>query len=180
MVNLLKNLVWMDLEMTGLHPEKHAILQIAMVITDSELNIIDEGIEIVVHQSEDVFKNMDPNAKAFHEKSGLLEKVRNSKISLQEAETQLLNRLEIYVERGESPLCGNSIHRDRMFIEKYMPNLNEYLHYRLIDISTVKELKKLWKHETEEYPKRETHTALQDINESIEELRFYSKEIFKI
>ncbi len=175
-----RKLIWMDLEMTGLNPDEHVILQLSLVITDSRLNLLEEGIEIVVHQSEEKLINMDPQARIFHEKSGLLEKVKESTISLPDAEQILLDKIKSFVAKEESPLCGNSIYRDKMFIEKHMPKLNEHLHYRLIDISTLKELKKVWQNETTEYPKKETHTALEDIKESIEELKFYRNSIFKI
>jgi oligoribonuclease len=175
-----RKLVWMDLEMTGLHPDKHVILQASLVITNSQLETIGGGIEIVIGQPEKTLENMDPNAKVFHTESGLLDKVKQSEISVRQAEEMLLKKIKEHIKKNESPLCGNSIYRDRMFLEKHMPELDEYLHYRLIDVSTIKELKKVWRNEETEYQKKETHTALQDINESIEELKFYREEIFKI
>jgi len=174
-----KYLVWMDLEMTGLDPSVDTILEIATIITDSELNIIAEGPNIVVHQADDVLDGMNDWCKQHHGDSGLSDKVRASKVSLEQAEQQTLDFIKLYVPHGVSPLCGNSIHQDRRFLVPYMPTLEAYFHYRNIDVSTVKELVRRW-HPTLAAPvKAGEHLALADVRESINELKFYRQAAFK-
>ncbi|NWF36334.1 oligoribonuclease [Mariprofundus sp. KV] len=173
------NLVWMDLEMSGLDPDRETILEIATIITDGELNIIAEGPSIVIHQPDEVLDNMDEWCTQHHAQSGLTAKVRNSTISMRKAETQTLNFIKKYVPERCSPLCGNSIHQDRRFLVRYMRELEGYVHYRNIDVSTIKELGRRW------YPKVRTplkdaeHLALADVRESIKELAFYRNNYFR-
>ncbi len=171
-------LVWMDLEMTGLDPKEDTILEIATVITDGELNIIAEGPNIVVHQPNEVLDGMNDWCKQHHGDSGLSDKVRASKVSLADAEVQTLDFIRQYVSEGKSPLCGNSIHQDRRFLVTYMPKLEAYLHYRNIDVSTIKELVRRWYPTLQEPNKQGEHLALADVLESIDELRFYRRKVF--
>lgn len=173
------NLVWMDLEMTGLNPDTDTILEIATLITDKDLNIIAEGPSLAVHHPQAVLDGMDEWCTEHHSASGLSARVLASDISLTEAEEQTLNFVRQYSPESASPLCGNSIHQDRRFLVRYMPQLEGYLHYRNIDVSTIKELVCRW------YPgltlpaKKGAHLALDDIRESIDELRFYQQHVFK-
>jgi len=174
-----QNLVWLDLEMTGLDPEKEKIIEIATIITDSNLNILAEGPDLVIHQKLKILKSMDAWNKTQHEKSGLLEKVKQSKLTHRQAEKETLDFIEQYCPVKTSPLCGNSIHHDRRFIIKYMPKLNDYLHYRHIDVTSIKALVGRWYKKHKDYPrKRDHHRALPDIRESIEELKFLRKHFF--
>jgi oligoribonuclease len=173
------NLIWVDLEMTGLDIDKCHILQFAVLVTDKDLNILDPGLDIVIHQDETVLKNMDEWNLNHHTSSGLLDQVKNSSISVAQAEAQVLKYAGKFVSDHTSPLCGNSIYNDRRFIIKYMKNLDNFLHYRLIDVSTIKELYKLWHPELPEFPKKKTHQALDDIKESIAELKYYREVFFK-
>jgi oligoribonuclease len=174
-------LVWMDLEMTGLDPERERIIEIATLVTDGELNVVAEGPELVLHQPEPVLDAMDEWNKKHHGDSGLVDRVRASTVSEAEAEAQIVAFLREHVGEREAPLAGNSIHQDRRFLARYMPTLDAYLHYRLVDVSTVKELVARWHPEI--YAKRPhkqaTHRALEDIRESIEELRYYRAAAFK-
>ena len=172
-------LVWMDLEMTGLDPDKDAIIEIATIITDSDLNVVAEGPEIAIHQEPERFALMDDWNKEQHTKSGLWQKVLNSKISISEAEAETLAFIKRFVGPKESPLCGNSIWQDRRFIYKHMPLVDAYLHYRMIDVSTVKELSRRWYGENGKFTKdKGLHRALEDIRESVEELKFYRQKLF--
>ncbi len=176
-----QNLIWVDLEMTGLDPETHKIIEIASIVTDSELNILAEGPVLAVHQSEDELAKMDDWCTNTHTASGLVERVRNSKISEQDAVEQTITFLEKWVPKGVSPICGNSIGQDRRFLYKHMPELEEYFHYRYLDVSTLKELTRRWKPEVlDGFSKQGTHLALDDICESIAELKYYRETIFKI
>lgn len=167
-------LVWMDLEMTGLDPEDNVIIEIATIITDDELNIIAEGPVIAVHQPELELAKMDDWNVRTHGESGLVDRVKASKVSMAEAEQQTLDFIAQYVKKGHSPLCGNSIHQDRRFLVKQMPILEEFVHYRNIDVSTLKELAKRWKPEIiSGFKKSESHKALDDILESIAEMKYY-------
>ncbi len=167
-------LVWMDLEMTGLDPEDNVIIEIATIITDDQLNIIAEGPVIAVHQPDLELDKMDDWNVKTHGNSGLVERVKTSAISMAEAEKQTLEFIEQYVKKGHSPLCGNSIHQDRRFLVKQMPLLEEYMHYRNIDVSTLKELAKRWKPSIlPNFKKSGSHKALDDILESIAEMQFY-------
>jgi len=178
-MNKEQNLVWIDLEMTGLDPARDVILEIATIITDSQLKIVAEGPSLVVHQPEDALSGMNKEVKEMHTKNGLIEKVRASKISAQEAEQQTLDFIKQYCKKNTSPLCGNSVWADKGFLKQYMPTINDYLHYRIIDVSTVKELVLRWYPEHPEYEKGETHRALDDIRESIEELKQYRSTFFR-
>ena len=176
---MMDRLVWIDLEMTGLDPKKAVIVEIATLITDGQLNLVAEGPELVIHQPEAVLESMDDVVTAMHTKSGLLERIRQSEVSLQEAEEQTVRFVLEHCSAKSSPLCGNSIHKDRQFLEEYMPTLNDALHYRHIDVSTIKELAKRWYPGRLQPPtKAESHRALDDIRESINELRYYRQELF--
>jgi oligoribonuclease len=173
-------LIWLDLEMTGLEPEKHAILEIGCVITDSQLEIVAEGPVFVVAQPESVLQEMDLWCVTQHGNSGLLRRVKESGIPLAEAEQRTLEFLRLYCEEKTSPLCGNSIGQDRRFLDKYMPRLNAFFHYRNIDVSSIKELVRRWYPAERHAPqKHKTHHVLDDIRESIEELKHYRRTIFK-
>ena len=172
--------VWIDLEMTGLNPEKECIIEIATIVTDSELNILGEGPNLVIHQPQKILDQMDAWNQKQHAKSGLIQKVKSSKVTIKKAEARTLAFIKKYCPPGKSPLCGNSIDHDRRFIIKYMPKLAAYLHYRNIDVSTIKTLVKRWYLKNKELPKKsESHRSLADIRESIEELQFYRKAYFK-
>lgn len=175
------NLVWIDLEMTGLDPEQDVILEIASVVTDSELNIIAEGPVFAIHQSDDVLENMSEWCIEQHGKSGLTQRCRESDIALEFAEKETIKFLSQYVEAGVSPMCGNSIGQDRRFVNRYMPDFEDFFHYRNLDVSTVKELARRWKPDVlAKVNKKGTHLALDDIKESIEELRVYREHFFSI
>jgi oligoribonuclease len=174
-------LVWLDLEMTGLDVERHAIVEIACIVTDSQLNLLDEGIDIVIHQDADVMSHMDAFVRKMHTKSGLLPEIAASTVQLETAQTRTLEYLKGHVPMaGVAPLCGNSIGTDRRFLDRYMHDLDTYLHYRSVDVSSLKELCRRWYPAiyTKRPDKSETHRALDDIKESIEELRFYRAELF--
>ena len=174
------NLVWMDLEMSGLDPKTCVILEIATLITDKDLNLIAQGPTLVVHQPDHILDNMDDWNKKHHQKSGLTPAVRASTINLSMAEEQTLNFIAQYCKEKSSPLCGNTIYQDRRFLIEYMPKLESYLHYRLVDVSTIKELVKRWYGPEFESPqKKQKHKALDDILETIEELKFYRQNVFK-
>jgi len=172
-------LVWMDLEMTGLEPESDTILEIATIITDGDLNTIAEGPNLVIHQADAVLDGMNVWCKEHHAASGLSERVRQSPLSMAEAEQQTLEFIAQYVVKGSSPLCGNSIHQDRRFLLPYMPTLEGFFHYRNIDVSTVKELGRRWYADLNPPKKEGEHLALADIRESIAELQFYRQQIFQ-
>ena len=170
------NLVWMDLEMTGLEPEQDVIIEIATIVTDGNLNILAEGPVIAVSQPDVLLDAMDEWNTRTHGNSGLTQRVKESSIDAREAERQTLEFLQQYVKPGTSPLCGNSIHQDRRFLVKYMPQLEVYMHYRNIDVSTLKELAKRWKPEVvASFEKKGSHQALDDIRESIAEMLHYRK-----
>ncbi|MBU3758443.1 MAG: oligoribonuclease [Candidatus Omnitrophica bacterium] len=175
-----QNLVWMDLEMTGLDPEKESIIEIATIITDGELNILAQGPSFAIKQPERLLKKMDDWNQKQHARSGLLDLVRQSKVTLAKAERETLKFIKEYCLEGKSPLCGNSIHHDRRFLLRHMPKLSAYLHYRIIDVSSLKGLVDRWypKHK-DRPPKNDDHRALGDVLNSIEELRFYRKTYFK-
>jgi oligoribonuclease len=174
------NLIWLDLEMTGLEPEQHAIIEIGCCVTDGQLNVLAEGPVFALHQSEAELAKMDAWCVKQHGQSGLTERVRKSTITLADAEQKTLAFLKQHCEAGQSPLCGNSIGQDRRFLDKYMPTLNAFFHYRNVDVSTIKELVRRWYDASAQAPeKHKTHAVLDDIRESIEELRFYRRTIFK-
>jgi oligoribonuclease len=169
-----QNLVWLDMEMTGLDPERERIIEIAVVVTDSTCQIRVEGPELAVHQSDALLAAMDDWCKQTHGASGLVERVRASTIDEAEAEARVLQFLQSYVPPGKSPLCGNSVHQDRRFLVRYMPSLERFFHYRNLDVSTLKELAKRWKPAAAAgFKKRAAHTALADVHESIDELLHY-------
>jgi oligoribonuclease len=173
-------LIWLDLEMTGLEPERHAIIEIGCVVTDGQLNVIAEGPSFIVHQPESVLGLMDAWCVDQHGRSGLTQKVRDSQTSLEQAEEQTLAFLSEHCLERASPLCGNSIGQDRRFLNKYMPKLNAFFHYRNVDVSTIKELVRRWYPAGPQAPeKKKTHHVLADIRESIEELRFYRNTVFR-
>ncbi len=173
------NLVWIDLEMTGLNPETDKIIEIATIVTDSNLNILAEGPELVIHQSKATMDAMDEWCTTHHGQSGLTGRVLSSEISLEEAEQATLAFLKEWMPAGASPLCGNSIGQDRRFMVRYMPELEAFFHYRNIDVSTVKELGRRWAPEmVKAHKKSGSHLALQDIKESISELQHYQKHFF--
>ena len=173
-------IVWMDLEMTGLDPERERIIEMATIITDRNLSTIKEGPELVIHQSDDILDAMDDWNTSHHGASGLTERVRRSKVTESAAEEMTLEFICQYVPRARMvPLAGNSIHQDRRFLERYMPRLNDYLHYRNIDVSTIKELARRWYPDLRPYQKANSHRALGDIRESIAELRYFRGLLFK-
>jgi oligoribonuclease len=172
-------LVWVDMEMSGLLPETDRILEIAMIVTDGDLNIVAEGPVLVVHQEDAVLDRMDAWNKGTHGKSGLIDKVKASTLSEAEVEAECLAFLKQHVKSSISPMCGNTIHQDRRFMNRYMPKLEAYFHYRNIDVSTIKELCKRWQPEIAKgFSKQQAHTALADIIESVEELRYYREKLF--
>ncbi|REL31499.1 oligoribonuclease [Thalassotalea euphylliae] len=175
------NLVWLDLEMTGLEPEHDVILEIATIVTDSQLNVLAEGPVFAIHQSDDVLDNMSEWCIEHHGKSGLTDRCRQSTTDLATASAATIEFISQYVPRGKSPMCGNSIGQDRRFINKYMPEFEDYFHYRNLDVSTVKELARRWKPEVlDKVEKTGAHLALDDIRESIEELKVYKAHFFKL
>lgn len=174
------NLIWIDLEMSGLKPETDHILEIATLVTDKDLTIIAEGPSLVVHQPEPVLAAMDEWCTTHHGQSGLTQKVRDSQISVAQAENETLAFVREWVEEGASPLCGNSIWQDRRFLIKYMPQLDAFCHYRNIDVSTLKELARRWQPRVlEGFQKKGSHRALDDIIESIDELKHYRTHFIK-
>ncbi len=173
------NLVWIDLEMTGLNPDTDTILEIATLITDGNLELIAEGPCIAIHHPRKVLDAMDAWCTEHHGASGLTARVLASAISVAEAEQQTLDFIRHFVPERTSPLCGNSIHQDRRFLVRYMPQLEGYLHYRNIDVSTVKELVRRWYPDVSPPAKKGAHLALDDIRESIDELHFYRQHVFK-
>ena len=175
----LDNLVWLDMEMSGLDVERETILEIATIITDSELNVIEEGPSLVIHQDESILRAMDEWNQKHHSASGLIAKVQQSNLSLADAEKQTLDFIKQYCPEKNSPLCGNSIGQDRKFLYKYMRKLHDYLHYRNVDVSSFKELVLRWYRNGPQPPaKSEKHIALLDVQESIAELKFYREHYF--
>ncbi|KLV06565.1 oligoribonuclease [Photobacterium aquae] len=176
-----QNLIWIDLEMTGLDPETHKIIEIATIVTDPQLNILAEGPVLAIHQSDEELAKMDEWCTTTHTGSGLVARVKASEIDEAEAVRQTIAFLEQWVPKGASPICGNSIGQDRRFLYKHMPDLEQYFHYRYLDVSTLKELTRRWQPEVlDGFKKTGSHLALDDIRESIAELRFYREQIFNI
>ena len=173
------NLVWLDLEMTGLDVEECCIIEIAAIITDKNLNIIAEAGPIAIHQSDEIMANMNEWCIKTHGETGLTKRVKESNISLEQAEQTMVDFMEKYVPYQSSPLCGNSIWQDRRFLSKYMPKIDAYCHYRVLDVTSIKLLNDYWGGK-EFYHKQNTHKALDDIRESIGELKFYKEKIFCI
>lgn len=172
-------LIWIDMEMSGLDPERCRILEIATIVTDGDLRVLAEGPAVVVHQPDEVLDSMDQWCTRHHGDSGLTDEVRASSLDEAEAERQTMAFLEAWTQPGASPLCGSSIFQDRRFLMRYMPRFYEFLHYRLIDVSSVKELARRWFPEMRPPAKGEAHRALPDVRESIEELRFYRARLFR-
>ncbi len=174
-------LVWLDMEMTGLDPERDRIIELAMVITNAQLEVIAESVAWAVHQSDEALAAMDEWNRKTHGKSGLTERVKASALAEAEVEAQALDFLKRHVPTGKSPLCGNSICQDRRFMARYMPKLEAYFHYRNLDVSTLKELCKRWTPEIAKGVKKGgKHEALADIYESIEELKYYRSHFLKV
>jgi len=170
---------WVDLEMTGLDPERCVIVEIASIITDGDLNPIAEGPALIIGQPEEALAGMDDFVRQMHARSGLLERIRSSTVTLAEATEATLAFLREHVDPRTAPLCGNSVWKDREFLVRYMAPVVEHLHYRVVDVSTIKELVRRWYPADRHAPKkREVHRAVDDIRESIEELRFYRKSVF--
>ena len=175
------NLVWLDMEMTGLDPERDRIIELAIVVTDSQLNTVAEAPVLVVHQPDSVIEAMDAWNKSTHARSGLIAKVRASTLAEAETEQQYLDFLAQHVPSGTSPICGNSICQDRRFMARHMPRLEAYFHYRNLDVSTLKELVKRWNPELAKgLTKHGKHEALADIYESIAELKYYREHFLKV
>jgi oligoribonuclease len=175
------NLVWLDMEMTGLDPDRDRIIEVAVVVTDPQLNVVAEAPVLVVHQSDAVLDAMDSWNKNTHSRTGLIERVKASLLKEEEAEERLLAFLAQHVPGKTSPMCGNSICQDRRFLARYMPRLEAYFHYRNLDVSTLKELVRRWKPEIAKgLAKLGKHEALADIHESIEELKYYREHFLKI
>jgi oligoribonuclease len=179
-MNRKENLIWIDLEMTGLNPDKDRVIEIATVVTDKELTVLAEGPVCAIHQSDEVLAGMDDWNTRQHTMSGLAERVRASTTTEQEAEQDTLAFLRRHVELGASPICGNSICQDRRFLIRHMPELASFFHYRNLDVSTLKILVKLWMPDVAgRFEKSSVHLALADIHDSIRELRFYREQLFK-
>ncbi len=173
-----QNLVWIDLEMTGLSPERDRIIEIAVVVTDAQLGSRTEGPVFAIHQSDATLDGMDAWNKGTHGRSGLIDRVKSSTIDEAAAETQVIEFLQRYVPRGKSPMCGNSICQDRRFLANHMPTLEAFFHYRNLDVSTLKELARRWKPAIlDGFKKAQAHTALADIHESIDELVYYRQHL---
>ncbi|MCP3429527.1 oligoribonuclease [Opacimonas viscosa] len=176
-----QNLIWIDMEMTGLDPDDCVVLEIATIITDAQLNILAEGPVLAIHQSDDVLANMNAWCIETHGKTGLTQRCKDSTHSVRDAEIATLDFIKQWVPPGKSPLCGNSIGQDRRFMVAYMPELEAYCHYRNIDVSTIKELASRWAPEAlKGFKKKGIHLALDDIQESIAELTYYREHLFKI
>jgi len=175
------HLIWVDLEMTGLLPDTDTVIEIATIVTDAQLNILAEGPVIAIHQSDERLAAMDDWNTTHHTASGLVDRVRSSEHTLESASLETIAFLEQWVPRGKSPMCGNSICQDRRFMVRHMPLLEEYFHYRNIDVSSIKELTRRWDAAVMRgFSKSSTHLALDDIRESIAELVYYREHVFKI
>ncbi|MCM0035286.1 MAG: oligoribonuclease [Burkholderiaceae bacterium] len=174
-------LVWLDMEMTGLDPEKERIIEVAVVVTEPDLTIVAEGPVLVIHQPDVLLDAMDSWNRSTHGKSGLTDKVKASTLTEAQAEDQLIAFLSQHVPAGKSPLCGNTVSQDRRFMFNYMPKLEQFFHYRTVDVSTIKELARRWRPELlKGFEKRSKHEALADIYESIDELKYYRETFIKL
>ncbi|CAB9542708.1 3'-to-5' oligoribonuclease (orn) [uncultured Gammaproteobacteria bacterium] len=175
------NLIWIDLEMTGLLPEKDVIIEIATIVTDKDLNILAEGPALVIHQNDEILTGMDEWNTEHHTASGLVKRVKDSNVSIQQAEQQTIEFLKKYITAGTSPMCGNTVCQDRRFLYNYMPKLEKFFHYRHIDVSTLKELAVRWKPEAKMIREGESaHLALADIRDSIDELKHYRRTFINV
>jgi len=175
------NLIWLDMEMTGLDPDNDRIIEVAVVVTDPDLNVLGEGPVFAIHQSDELLDGMDAWNKGTHGRSGLIERVKASTVTEAEASAALIDFLKPFVPAGKSPMCGNSICQDRRFMARGMPKLESFFHYRNLDVSTLKELCRRWKPELATgFKKHQKHTALADILESIEELKYYREHFIKL
>ena len=179
MADLPPRMVWVDLEMTGLDPQVSTIVEIATVITEWDLTVVAEGPCLVIHQPEEALAAMNDFVRELHTKSGLLPRIRSSTVTLEAAAEETLAFLTKHCAKGTAPLCGNSVWKDRAFLERYMPGVVSFLHYRIVDVSTIKELARRWYPEGYHAPKKkENHRALDDVRESIEELAWYRGKLF--
>jgi oligoribonuclease len=175
------HLVWIDMEMSGLEPDQDCVLEVALIVTDKDLVLVEEGPVLVVHQSDAVLDAMDNWNKGTHGKSGLIDKVKASPLSETDVETRMIEFMKQYVGERKSPMCGNSICQDRRFLARHMPKLEAYFHYRNLDVSTLKELAARWRPELKDgFKKANSHTALADIQESIEELKYYREHFIRM
>ena len=174
------NLIWVDLEMTGLYTNTDYIIEIATIVTDAQLNILAEGPVVAIHQPDEILDQMDEWNTRQHNQSGLVDRIKKSPYSVAEAESMTLEFLEKFVPKGKSPMCGNSICQDRRFMHRLMPDLEEYFLYRNLDVSTVKELMKRWAPDKEGFNKQGSHLAMDDIRDSISELKYYREHVFSI
>jgi len=174
------NLIWIDLEMTGLDTDNDLIIEVATIVTDPQLNILEEGPIVAIYQADEILNQMDEWNTRQHNQSGLVERIKKSPYDIAEAEGLTLAFLEKFVPKGKSPMCGNSICQDRRFMHRLMPKLEAYFHYRNLDVSTIKEITKRWAPKQEDYAKQGNHLAMDDIRDSINELKFYREHVFKI
>ena len=176
-----QNLAWLDMEMTGLNPEHDRIIEVAMIITDSDLNVLAQSEVFVIHQPDNIIDHMDAWNTATHNRTGLVTKVKSSTLTEAQAEEKLLDFISAWIPEKSSPMCGNSIHQDRRFMVRYMPRLEAYFHYRNLDVSTLKELAKRWNPAIAKgVTKKGAHQALDDIKESIEEMAYYREHFLKM
>lgn len=177
----INRLIWIDLEMTGLKPQSDVIIEIATIVTDADLRMLGEGPVLAIHQPDSILNNMDEWNTRQHGQSGLVQRVRDSKVTVAEAEAQTIKFLQRHLQKGDSPMCGNSICQDRRFLANYMPDLEAFFHYRNLDVSTLKELARRWKPSAlEGMKKKASHLAMDDIKDSIEELRYYRGKLFNL
>jgi oligoribonuclease len=173
-----RRLIWIDLEMSGLDPERHVIVEMASLVTDEELQTVAEGPEIAIHHPKEVLDLMEAWSREHHQASGLMDRILSSPYDTAQAEEETLRFLKQYCREGASPLCGNTVWQDRRFLIKYMPTLESFLHYRNIDVSSVKELVSIWYPHLEPFSKQDAHRAMADIKESVGELEYYRKCVF--